>query len=455
VVKQPGISRATFLKGAAGAAAALTLPGRALAAGAGHASAASWPLPAHDISGTRHSAAAPHVLHERWAADLAGGVPGAAALTGGIAIVASLGGEVAAFAVADGNRRWRRSFGTATYGTGADVRELGFFGGVAVNSGRAVVASDRVRCLDAHTGATVWTAAPIRTELSDDYFWGPPAIVGGVVLVGSGSGAELPTARGRVTAYRLADGMRLWSTPMTPAGGEGGGVLAAPTVDRGLGLVYVGTGSSYGTPVGSAPGTCSLVALRMADGDVAWRDQVYPGDTHGFDFNSAPVLIGPRLLVLANKDGFRAWDRLTHRRLWHRRLTPSTDSSGAAGPTTGPEGGPVATDGRRVYVLSNDNDTGTCVAAALEPWTGEPIWRHRLPSFSFTANAVGGDRVFASCADGVLRVMDAATGRPVADASLGDPSTAPPTMTRLSVVVGTGAAPFLPGERLVCLGPAL
>ncbi len=36
MAKQPGISRATFLRGAAGAAAALTLPGRALAAGAGH-----------------------------------------------------------------------------------------------------------------------------------------------------------------------------------------------------------------------------------------------------------------------------------------------------------------------------------------------------------------------------------------------------------------------------------
>jgi len=83
-----------------------------------------------------------------------------------------------------------------------------------------------------------------------------------------------------------------------------------------------------------------------------------------------------------------------------------------------------------VYVLSNDNDSGTCVAAALEPWTGEPVWRHRLPSFSFTANAMGGDRLFASCADGVLRVLDAVTGRPVTEASLGDPSTAPPAMTR-------------------------
>jgi outer membrane protein assembly factor BamB len=112
----------------------------------------------------------------------------------------------------------------------------------------------------------------------------------------------------------------------------------------------------------------------------------------------------------------------------------------------------VATDGRRIYVLSNDNDSGTCVAAALAPRTGEPIWHHRLPSFSFTACAVGGGRMFASCADGVLRVLDADSGHRVADVPLGNPSTAPPTIAPRSVVVGTGAAPFLPGDRLVCLG---
>ncbi len=429
-----------------------TLPAARALASTSWGGDAPWPLPAHDLAGTRHALSGPALLGERWSATLDGGIPGAAALVGDLAVAASLGGDVAAFELAGGRRRWRRRFGTATYGSGADARQLGFFGGAAVEGRHVVVASDRVRALDLATGATRWTAAPIRTAQSDDYFWGPPMIAGDLVLVGSGSGAELPTARGRVTAYGLFDGHMRWSTPMTPAGGEGGGVLAPATVDRRLGLLYVGTGSSYGTPVGRAPGTCSLVALHLHSGKRAWRDQVYPGDTHGFDFNSAPVLVGPRLLVLANKDGFRAWDRLTRRRLWHRRLTPSTDSTGAAGPTTGPEGGPVATDGRRIYVLSNDNDTGTCVAAALAPWTGEPIWHHRLPSFSFTALAVGGSRVFASCADGVLRVLDAATGRDVADVPLGDPSTAPPAIAPRSVVVGTGAAPFLPGERLVCLG---
>ena len=60
--------------------------------------------------------------------------------------------------------------------------------------------------------------------------------------------------------------------------------------------------------------------------------------------------------------------------------------------------------------------------------------------------------MFASCADGELRVLDAGTGRMVTTAAHGNPSTA---ITRLSVVVGTWTAPFLPGEQLVCLGPGV
>ena len=46
-------------------------------------------------------------------------------------------------------------------------------------------------------GARSGRSDPLRTSSSDDYFWGPPVVIGGLVLVGSGSGAELPTARGR------------------------------------------------------------------------------------------------------------------------------------------------------------------------------------------------------------------------------------------------------------------
>jgi hypothetical protein len=42
-----------------------------------------------------------------------------------------LRGAVAALKLADGALVWQRELGTAQYGSGADVRELGFFGGVA------------------------------------------------------------------------------------------------------------------------------------------------------------------------------------------------------------------------------------------------------------------------------------------------------------------------------------
>jgi outer membrane protein assembly factor BamB len=118
----------------------------------------------------------------------------------------------------------------------------------------------------------------------------------------------------------------------------------------------------------------------------------------------------------------------------------------------GPEGGPVATDGRRIYVLSNDAARNDCVAAALAPVTGRVLWQRRLPSFSFAAPAVAEDRLFATGADGTLRALATATGEVVAEVPLGAPSTGAPAVAAKRLVVGAGAEPFLPGHLLVCIG---
>src|SRR5947208_2682845 len=83
-------------------------------------------------------------------------------------------------------------------------------------------------------------------------------------------GAELPTARGRLSAYSLRDGSLVWSTPTVPAGANGGGVIAPASVDLRAGLAYVATGSPYRAVAGRNPGTCSLIALRLRDGAIAW-----------------------------------------------------------------------------------------------------------------------------------------------------------------------------------------
>jgi outer membrane protein assembly factor BamB len=312
-----------------------------------------------------------------------------------------------------------------------------------------VVASDRARCLSASTGETIWEAAPLRGPGGDDYFWAPPVIAGRVVLLGSGAGSEATETRGRVTAYALRDGALLWSTAMVPDGANGGGILGQPSVDLRQGKLFVATGAPYVPQPGDNPGTDSLVELRLRDGKVVWADQVHAGDTLGLDLNSAPVLIGD-LVVVAGKDGFRAWNRRTRRRLWHVQTTPNSPAPGAAAdPTTGPEGGPVASDGIRVYGLSNDSAGGTCVAAAIDPWQGTVLWQATLPAFSFAAPGVAKDAVAVAGSDGTLRLLAPATGALLAELPLDEPSSGAPSVSDGTLLAGTGAGPFLPGDSLV------
>ena len=412
--------------------------------------AAEWVLPAHDLAATRHAPGRPGLRH-RWSAKFPGGVPASVAIAGGVVYAASARGEVAALRLADGTEIWRRRLGTFNYGSAEGKRRLGFFSGVALTADSVIVASEVVYRLDRATGKTRWQSSPLRTSSSDDYFWGPPSVVGDTILVGSGSGGEVPTARGKLSAFSLADGELRWSTATVPSGANGGGVLSPASVDPHAGLAYVATGAPYEAVAGPNPGTCSVIAIRLGDGKVVWQDQVFAADRKGFDFNSAPVIVGG-LLVATNKDGIFAWDRRSHRRAWHRRITdPLAGGAESAGPTGGPEGGPIATDGRRIYVLSNDAVSEGCVAAAIS-LGGRVLWRTPLPAPTFAAPALCGERLHVAGSDGTLRALDAGSGRIVARAPLGGASSAAPAIAAGRLVVGTGAEPYIPGDELVCLG---
>jgi outer membrane protein assembly factor BamB len=156
-------------------------------------------------------------------------------------------------------------------------------------------------------------------------------------------------------------------------------------------------------------------------------------------------------VFVAGKDGFRAWNRRSRRRLWHVQTTPASPAPDApADPTTGPEGGPIASDGKRVYGLSNDSAAGTCVAAAIDPWKGTVLWQTTLPAFSFAAPAAAKDAIAIAGSDGVLRLLAPTTGALLAELPLSEPSSGAPSVTDNAVLVGTGAGAFLPGDSLVC-----
>ncbi|MGD9571513.1 MAG: PQQ-binding-like beta-propeller repeat protein [Thermoleophilia bacterium] len=448
-----GLRRREFLAAAAVAAVAPgALAGRAAAGGGRDTGREAWPQAAHDLSATRAVRRAPSGLVVRWRRPMAGGLTGPPLVVDDRVVAASLGGEVAVFDLADGRERWRRSFPPSLHGSGDGAVALGFFGGCAVEDGRVVVASDRMRCLRLRDGAVLWEAEPLRPPGADDYFWGAPVIACGLVVAGSGAGSEATDTRGRVTAYRLRDGALRWSTAMVPEGGNGGGVLAPVSVDPFRGGVFAGTGSPYLPWPGTNPGTCSVVELALGDGRLRWSDQLHPADQLGFDVNSAPVLTR-HVIAATAKDGVWAWDRRTRARLWTRGLTPATPAGGGpAGPVNGPEGGPIATDGRLLYALSNDGDAGHAVAAALDARTGAVRWRTDLGGLAFAAPALAGDLLCATTASGDLEVLGARDGRQVARVPLGGPSAGAVAAGRGRLVFGVGAEPFLPGGELLCVG---
>ncbi len=183
--------------------------------------------------------------------------------------------------------------------------------------------------LDAKTGKERW-----HKEIADvkqEYFSTPaPIVVGNHVLVGTGGDSlDVP---GFLEAHDPETGdiqWKWWSEPLKKGdpGSEswpdeysmrhGGGMTWIPgTYDPELRLYYLGTGNPNPVLTGrSRRGdnlyTCSIVALNIDTGKLAWYYQPSPHDTHDWDSVQTPVLIDgtfegkPRkMLAQANRNGY-------------------------------------------------------------------------------------------------------------------------------------------------------
>jgi len=185
----------------------------------------------------------------------------------------------------------------------------------------ALDARDGRPCADFGDGGTVTLAEHEVDGLERVGASSPPAVANGVVVVGSSvidfAYAEAP--RGIVAAYDAVSGEARWNfDPLEGVSGTGAANAWAPmAVDAGQGLVFVPTGAPspdyYG---GLRPGrnghANSVVALRLATGEVAWSFQLVHHDLWDYDTPAQPVLFdwtapdGRRVPALAqvSKQGF-------------------------------------------------------------------------------------------------------------------------------------------------------
>ena len=126
----------------------------------------------------------------------------------------------------------------------------------------------------------------------------PPAIIGDVVIVGSGIAdngrTDMPS--GEVRAYDVRTGKRKWTFDPMPGSRTGAGnAWSVISVDAERNLVFVPTGSASpdyfgGMRKGDNRHANSVVALRGDTGELVWSFQTVHHDLWDYDVASQPLL---------------------------------------------------------------------------------------------------------------------------------------------------------------------
>ncbi len=362
--------------------------------------------------------------------------------------------------------------------------------------------------LDAQTGKLLWeTSIPGQHGLSgssayhDGRLYIP--LTGTDVIGGFNPKAECCKSRGAVAALDANTGKILWKTEVIPEplvntgknslgtpvwGPSGAGVWNTPTIDAKRGVIYFGTGNSYGPKAAST--SDSIMAVSMQDGSIKWWHQEFKSDAfmlgcpdkgpageicpeqigEDWDFGGASVILQPLgngkdVLVAAGKGGIAiALDPdQKGKLLWRTKLyddtPPTADGLVLFGGTA---------DGKRVYFPLQREGGGL---KALQLATGKIDWDARLDTDRRgqigAATGIPGV-VFTGGWDGILRAVnmdgkviwsfdtrrrfDAVNGVIAIGGSLGSPG---PTIANGMMYVASGYTGFqngTPGNVILAFG---
>jgi alcohol dehydrogenase (cytochrome c) len=365
---------------------------------------------------------------------------------------------------------------------------------------------DYLVSLDAKTGKERWHK--IIAPLDDGYFSTPaPVVVGNHVLVGMGNDIDSP---GYLQSFDPETGDVQWKHYTVPmekgdpgldtwksldAARHGGAQTWMPgAYDPETKLYIFGTGNPTPAFTNGTRGeglnlfTCSLIAVNVDTGKMAWYYQTSPHDMHDYDSAQTPVLVDGmfkgkmrKLALTASRNGYYfTVDRVTGEHLVtskYGRLTNwATGLNKFDGPKLNPEkdatvGGSIVSpnsDGTinweppayspqtgLLYVAEHDSfslfyltdldprgsmglggkeedevGSGGNYLTAIDYKTGKIAWRHKYYSGDGGGGgllATAGGLIFGGDGAGSLVANDAKTGKPLWNTRIGDVSNPPQT----------------------------
>jgi len=449
---QKKISRRSFLYGSAVLAAGLIIPYSIFKK---NKKEGDWLSHGRNTFQTRYNEAENEIspstifnLKPGWKFEAQSGITATPAVVGNRIYFGSWDGNVYALNKNTGKLLWQYDTGTRIYSPG---RKLGIYASSVFADDILYVVSGRILAILADTGELLWEKTIGDPATSGEYFWAAPLVADGRLYAAVSSGSET-TARGRILCLDAMTGRELWTFFTVDNDVLGGSLLAPPSLDTKTGILYAATGNPFNERPGSMKYSCSLVALDAKTGKLIWADQVHPHDTRNLDLNCSPILVNVarrNLVVVGGKDGIRAWDTETRKRLWHRQLTPAiSPGKKQAQPTNGPEGGPSAAAYGMVFFASNDNEEKNCILSAIDALTGQIKWSNKLPAFQFAPMSVAGGVIFMGLVDGTLRAWRAEDGKQLWISPVREPIAGGISISDGMIFHGTGAGEFLPGKSL-------
>ncbi len=365
---------------------------------------------------------------------------------------------------------------------------------------------DYLVSLEAKTGKERWhkVIAPFEHQ----YFsTTAPVVVGNHVIVGTGNDLDAP---GFLQSFDPETGELQWkfyTVPMNPddpgldtwisleAARHGGAQPWLPgAYDPETHLYVFGTGNptpayTVGRGEGNNLFTCTLIALNVDTGRMAWYYQTSPHDAHDWDSAQTPVLFDAKvngrvrkLVSTAARNGyFFTLDRVTGEHIvtakygqfsnWVKGLdkigapmrNPEKDASVGGSLVSPTAGGTInwqppaySPDTGLFYVTEHNGfaifyltdldprgsmglggheevnvGSGGSFLTAIDPTTGKIAWRHKFPGQGAGGGGglltTAGGLVFGGDAGGSIVAYDAANGKPLWHSRIGGVTNAPQT----------------------------
>ena len=366
---------------------------------------------------------------------------------------------------------------------------------------------DFLVCLDARTGKEKWHK--VIADFNLQYFSTmAPIVVGNHILIGTGNDLDEPgyvqsrdpeTGDVQWTTYTVPmkkgdPGLETWGS-LDGAKHGAGNVWIPGSYDPETHLYIFGTGNpspSYTNPPSRAGDnlfTCSLVALNVDTGKMAWYYQLNPHDTHDWDSTETPILVDGefngklrKMVLHADRNGyFYTLDRTTGEHLvtgkfsqaanWAKTINAkgqpvrdiskdstvpgslvSPNNGGATNwppPAYSPDTGlfyvPTAetyamyylteTDPRGAMGLGGKDEVSVGniggYLSAIDYKTGKIAWQHRYPGTGGNLGngmlTTAGKLLFTGDAGGNIVAFDPANGKILWHSRIGNVSNAPET----------------------------